>query len=498
MRICVSKWMALLATVVLLGLWTPRVSGQTLLQGPTPQANSDNPFLGAVPGTKAEDVHELSLAQAVDRGLRFNLGLLLSKRAQQQAAADKTRALSGLLPTVDASIGENVEKINFDLFGLGSINLNSLGLGSNAVLPRSVGPFSTSTASGSVYWSLLDLTHIRNWQASGQMNQAATATYRQARELVVVTVETNYLLAEALESQYLATKADYETAQALHKLAQDQEHAGLVPEIDTLRARTELQNRTHALLQAKSNYDKQMVALARVLGLPITNPLTLTTRLSYRPQAETDEQQALARALASRQDYQSAQAQLRALEYAHKAAKAEYLPSVLSSTIYGVVGLHPSEASPTWASSISLQIPIFHGGRTEADAKTAEINLKRQQDVLTDLKIRIAQEVHNAILDMRTAGEQVEAAQIAVQFADATLRQSQDRFANGVANNIEVIQAQQQLANAREQYVGSLYLFNSSRVFLQRATGTAEKSVADFSTEQAVQGPNIPSQSAGK
>ncbi len=276
----------------------------------------------------------------------------------------------------------------------------------------------------------------------------------------MLAVGANYLLTIANESRVAAAEAELKAAQALYQLAVDQETAGLVPNIDTLRARVQLQTQQSVLIQAQNDLEKQRIALARVIGLPVRQKFRLVNRVPYRPLPEAEVANAYERALQTRPDYQAALASLRAAQYTRESAWKQRLPSIGVSVDYGVLGFTPSSLAPNWTAAANLAIPIFQGGKVEADVERANAVLKERQAQVDNLRGSIEQDIQNALLDLKAAAEQVEVATTGLDYARQTLEQSQDRFAAGVTNNVEVIQAQQQLASANDQYIGSLFAFN--------------------------------------
>ena len=260
----------------------------------------------------------------------------------------------------------------------------------------------------------------------------------------------------------------------------DQENAGLAPQIDTLRARVQLQTQQSILIQAENDLEKQRIALARVIGLPVKQKFRLVNRVPYEPLPEAATENAFERALQTRPDYQAALASLRAAKYNEQAAWQQRLPSLGVSGNYGVLGYTPSSLAPNWTAAATLAIPIFQGGRVEADVAQSKSVLKERQAQVDSLRGSIEQDVENALLDLKAAAEQVEVAKTGLDFAQQTLEQSQDRFAAGVTNNVEVIQAQQQLASANEQYIASLYAHNIAKVLLARSIGNAEQAVRGY------------------
>jgi len=202
----------------------------------------------------------------------------------------------------------------------------------------------------------------------------------------------------------------------------------------------------------------------------------------------------LQRALAARPDFLALEQQVKAAELMKQAAMAERYPTVGISGDYGTLGTHPDNPFPTWTVNAGLRIPVFEGGKIEADIRQAEAALKQRKAQRDDMRGRIEQDVANAILDVNAAAEQVEVAKTTVNYAEQTLTQSQDRFSAGVTNNIEVIQAQEALANANQQYISSLYAHNIAKVLLARALGAAEQTLRRVLGDDGVppQAPAVP------
>jgi outer membrane protein TolC len=433
-------------------------------------AGNQSPFSGSVPSDKLKPVvMDLTVDDAINRGLRYNLGIVLSAQASAQARAARLKELSNILPQINGSLRESESKANLQAEGF-NLSIPGLNLGKSVF-------FSNSDARISMSENLIDLHAIENTRAASANVRAAGFTFNSARETVTLTVAASYLLVIAAESQVEATTAELKTAEALHQLAEDREAAGLNPNVDTLRARVELQVRRQNLIEANNNLAKQRITLLRVLGLPVHQQIRLASRVPYKPLPTVAEADALQRALAARPDYLAADQQVKAAELQKRAAEAERLPTLGVSGDYGVLGTHPSNVFPTWTVNAGLKIPIFQGGKIEADIRQADAVLQQRRAQRDDLKGRIEQDVADAILDVTAAAEQVEVAKATQDYAQQTLTQSQDRFSAGVTNNIEVIQAQEALATANQQYISSLYSHNIAKVLLARATGAAEQTL---------------------
>jgi outer membrane protein TolC len=431
--------------------------------------NTDS-YSGSVTQGKATgETLDLTIVDALDRGLKYNLGLLLSSDTTAEARALRMQSLSRLLPNINGSFAEELERINLKSFGFKFPGF-----------PSSVGPFGNTVVQATGVWEPLNASSIDSYRAAGQSVKAAEFNYQDARDTVVLTVGANYLLVIAQESRVEAIQAEVKTAEALYQLAKDQETAGLAPNIDTLRARVQLQAQQQALIQADNDLEKQRIALARVIGLPIQQKYRLVNRVPYAAVPDISTQGAFDLALQTRPDYKAALSQVRAAELRKSAAWKGYLPSVGFSGTYGVLGYTPDSMAPNYSAAASLNIPIFQGGRVQADVKEAEVALKTRQQQADSLKGRIEQEVEDSILDLRAAARQVEVAKIGLDLAQQTVDQSQDRFAAGVTNNVEVVQAQQQLAAANDLYISSLFAHNIAKVLLARSIGNAEQMIKQY------------------
>jgi outer membrane protein TolC len=473
-------------------------SGQQLSGGASPlsvpqsldqllQSGNQSPYSGSVPSDKLKaGVLDLSVDDAINRGLKFNLGLVLSGQATAQAKASRLKELSNILPQLNGSLRESENKVNLlaEGFNLGSFG-QSLGIGSSV-------RFSNSDARLTMTENLVDLHDIENARAASANVRAAGFTFNSAKETVTLAVAASYLLVIAAESQVEAASAELKTAEALHQLAEDRESAGLTPNVDTLRARVELQARRQNLIEANNNLAKQRITLLRVIGLPVHQQIKLVSRVPYKPLPAVSEEDALQRAMTTRPDYLAADQQVKAAELQKRAAEAERLPSLGVGGDYGVLGTRPDNAFPTWTVNAGLKIPIFQGGKIEADIRQAEAVLQQRKAQRDDLKGRIEQDVADAILDVSAAGEQVEVAKATLDYAQQTLTQSQDRFSAGITNNIEVIQAQEALATANQQYISSLYSHNIAKVLLARAVGAAERTLRQVLSDDSGPAPTSP------
>jgi outer membrane protein TolC len=444
---------------------------------PTPSISlpgTQSPFTGSEPEGKAtSEVLQLSLVDAIDRGLRNNLGLLLSGDQTIMARGERWKELSNLLPSVSARVQEDFQ----------TTSLSALGFRGKLFpfpLPRVIGPFNYLDARASFSQSLLNLKDLEQERAASESLKSAQYSYKDARELVVLAVGNAYLLAIATAARIETGDAQVSNAQALYDKAVDQQRAGLSPAIDTLRSQVELQTRQQQLIAARNDLAKQKLSLARIIGLPPGQEFALTETAPYQLLTPLPLEVYLERAYASRADYQAAQAQVRAAELSHRAASAGRLPSIDFNANYGDVGVNPGNSNGTWQVNGGLNIPIFAGGKVHSDVLEADALLKQAHSQLNDLRGRIDYEVRASLLDLSSAAEQVEVARSSVQLAEEALTQSRDRFSAGVTDNLEVVQAQESVASAHESYIQSLYAHNLAKVELAYSIGNAEQGVKRY------------------
>ncbi|MFZ0300446.1 MAG: TolC family protein [Candidatus Sulfotelmatobacter sp.] len=462
---------ALILLSSLAGLWAQNSTPVPSISLP----GSQSPFTGSEPEGKASaDVLQLSFQEAIDRGLRNNLGLLLSGDQTITARGERWKELSNLLPDLSARIQEDAQ----------TLSLTALGFKSNlfpgVLLPRVLGPFNYFDARASVSQSLFSFHDIEKERAASQSLKAAQYSFKDARELVVLAVGNAYLMAIANAARIETTDAQVKNAQALYDKAVDQQRAGLNPAIDTLRSQVELQTRQQQLIAARNDFDKQKLSLARVIGLPLGQQFILTEKAPYQELTPLPLDVYLQRAYVSRSDYQAAQALVRAAELSRRAATAGHYPTLDFNANYGDIGATPAQSNGTWQVDGGLNIPIFAGGKTHSDVLEAEAQLKQARSQLNDLRGRIDYEVRASLLDLTSAAEQVEVARSSVDLAEQTLAQSEDRFTAGVADNLEVVQAQESVASAHESYIESLYAHNLAKIELARAIGDAEQGVERY------------------
>lgn len=438
-----------------------------------PVSNASSPFAGSTPAKVIPGSLALSLQDAIDRGLKNNLGLLLSSADTRAARGQRWEELSALLPHVTAAPYIAVEKLNLAEVGLGNV-VNVFHLS------PSVGPFSFFDARAAVTQTLFDWKSINAARAASENVKSADYSLRDARDLVVLAVGYVYFQAVADEARIATDEAQVQTAQALFDQATDQVKAGTAADIDALRSRVELQTRQQQLIQAKNDFAIQKITVARVIGLAPSQELDLTDKSLYQPVENMTVDEALSRAYASRSDYRAAMSEVRAAELSRKAAVAGYLPSLSFNADYGTGGAHPSDATRVYDVRGTLSIPIFTGNSVHGDIQVADAQLQQSRERLESLRGEIEADVRTAILNLQSSAQQVSVARSNIDLSDQTLAQSRDRFTAGVTDTVEVVQSQEAVASAHEQYISSLYNYNFAKISLIRALGAREQGVKEF------------------
>jgi outer membrane protein TolC len=454
----------------------PTTASSSGSSGPAaPQTQSS--FQGSVPGKLEPGVLPISLQGAIDRGLKTNLGLLLSEQDIGSARGERWKKLSSLLPNVTTTSYVDGSQVDLAEFGF----TFKAPTGSGFSIPSIVGPFGYFDSRAYLTQSMLDLNAINNTHAATQSMKAAQYTAKDARDLVVLAVGYNYLQAIADASRIESVSAQVNTAQALYNQASDQVNAGTSPAIDGLRAQVELKTRQQQLIQAKNDFAIQKLALARVIGLAAGQQYELTDKSPYEPFSAMTLDEALQRAYASRSDFLAASATVRAGEYTKKAARAENYPSLSFSADYGLAGTYASlNTHGVFDVRGTLNFPIFQGGKVQGDELQANAQLEQARQHLENIRGQIDADVRTAFLNLQSSAEQVEVAKSNIDLAQQTLDQSRDRFAAGVADTVEVVQAQEQVAAANDSYIFSLYSYNYAKISLARALGLAEASVREY------------------
>jgi outer membrane protein TolC len=441
-----------------------------LIAPPTLQRPVPGPFLGGVPsGTLTNDVQTITVLQALTRSLEHNLGVLTAQNNLGRARGARWRALSDLLPTVNGRIVETRQQINLQAFGFGG-SASPFG-----DIPPIVGPFNVFDARLFVSQPILDFGALNDARSEAHNVEAARHLNQGARDFVLYVTGTIYVQALAMSARADAAKAQQQTAEALYNQALDLKQSGVIAGIDVLRAEVQLNSQTQRSTITANEFEKAKLQLARVIGLPLGQRFVLDPALPGLPPPDISLDEAVARAHRSRPDYLAAIERVRAAEAARQGVVGDGLPSVRVNADYGDIGLSPADARITYSVSGAVTIPIFQGGRIRGRLLEADADLRSRRAEAEDLKASIYYEVRAALLDLDATSQQLEVAGKARDLAAQQLTQARDRFAAGVASNIEVVQAQDAVAVATEQFIAAQYGQTLARAALSRGIGSVEE-----------------------
>jgi outer membrane protein TolC len=407
---------------------------------------------------------DLTLDDAIQRGLRNNLGIILSSTQTFAARGQRMSQLQALLPTVDANIKEAAAQVDLAAEGLRIPGF-----------PTIVGPFGYTDIRASLSWSLVNVNSLRTYMAAKHNFNAAQLTAQDARDMVVLTVGNAYLVVLADESNVTSVEAQVATAKVSLDQAVSNHQAGTAPLIDELRARVDYQSLQQLLIAAQNALEKDRLALARTIGLPLAQKFDLTDREPYAAFDQVDLDATLKQAHASRKDLAAMMEQTQAAEEQRKAATADRYPTLKTDVDYGDIGVNVLHSHGTVNATATVSAPVFKEFALRGEAEQAQSQLDTQRADLSDLTAQVDADVRDALLDIASAQQQVEVARSSVNLANEELSEAQQRYAAGVSDNLAVSQAVLAVAQANDQYVSSLYRHNIAKLSLARALGAGEK-----------------------
>jgi outer membrane protein TolC len=417
------------------------------------------------------------MGEAIDRGLKANLGLLTSQQSSEEVRAQRLRALSGLLPKINGQLSMTEQQLNLQALGFNIQLPKSAGFS----IPKIVPPYSYQAALANVSIPLFDYTAISNFRASRESQKAALLSVKNARDLVVQAVGNAYLQIIADSARITATQAEIDADNAVYTNASRRHDAGTAIGIDVLRSQVELKQRQQQLVAVSNQFEKDKLSLSRIIGLPIGQQFNVADPSVSVPLEAVSLKEAVDKAYEHRPDYLAAKARVIAAQFTLRSAKAERYPTLTASGYYGDEGLRLlTDSHGVLNATGSINFNIFDGGRIKADILTDNAELRNRRNEMENLRGQIDYEVRSAILDLTSSRAQVDVAQSNMQLAQQSLQQSQDRFTAGVTNTVEVVQAQQAVADANENLISAQYQYNLAKVELARSVGLAEEGIRTY------------------
>jgi outer membrane protein TolC len=439
----------------------------------SPSVQVQGNYAGSTPGPgKAPFNGKLGLLDAIERGLAYNLGQTGATQAMRQAQGQSKAALSSLLPNLNGTISENFQTTDLRAEGF---RFSFPGF----AIPSVIGPFNYIDFRAHLSQTFFDKAAIDNYRAARDVANANRYSAQDARELIVLAVGGAYLQAIAAKARVASEQAQLDSANASYDQSTQQYGQGLIAKVDADRSQVQALTHQQRLLSLKNDLSKQKINLARMIGLPANDQYEIADEVPFAPAADAGVEAALAQAYQQRADLKAADAQVRAAERAHGAARAERYPSLSATADLGKIGVNPAQLETTYTASASLKIPIWQGGRTEADIQQANATLAQRRAEFEDLKGQIESDVRSAYLDLQAAASQVEVAQKNVDVNKEALDLTKQKVDAGVIDNVAYVQAQEDVTNAEFDYINGVFAYNIAKLSLARAMGRAAEGFPD-------------------
>ena len=407
---------------------------------------------------------KLTLKEAVQLALKQNPQVQIANLNLAQSVQDRNMARAGLLPQADLETLDRAMRYNiYALFG-----------SKFPGIPEHGGPFQFFQGGPNFSMPIFDLTLWRRWQSAHQGIRASEAQESTVREQTVLLVVSQYLGGLRAGAAVVAVQSRVDLAQALYDQASDLQKNGVGTGLDTLRANVELQNEKQRLIEAQTQEEVALYGLVRLLNLDSHQKVELADKPSFFQTPEFEASQSVEEALTTRPEMRALEARERMAILERRAASESRLPSINLGGDWAYQGLSLPRAIPTYVFQVSLDVPLFTSGRIHAQIARSDLELKKVAQERADLRDQIAMEVKTAVVQLQSARHEVDVANLGVNLAQEEVTQARDRFQAGVANNIEVITAQDALARANDNQIAALYGYNQSRADLAHAIGQTE------------------------
>jgi outer membrane protein len=418
-----------------------------------------------LPATAPTGTLKLTLDQAVSLALKQNPTAQIAVLTAAESVQDRNITRADLLPQASLNVTDSVQRINLQAF-----------LGHKIPgFPEHAGPFQVFSAGPGFSAPVFDLTLFRRYQAARETANASKTDSLATREQVILLVVSQYIGTLRAVANVQASQSRVELAQALYDQAADVQKEGVGTGIDTLRANVELQNEKQRLLEAEADRETSLFGLSKLLNLDPRQRIELGDSLSFFDTPQPEVEPSIESALSERQEWKSLQEQLKSAGYQKKASQASRLPTLNFTGNWAYEGSSSTTGIPTYNYQAGVSVPLFTGGRIHAEIVKADLEIQRLQQQEDDLRNQIALDVKTALINLESARNQVSVANLGVHLSREEVDQARDRFKAGVANNIEVIQAQDSLARANDNQIAALYRFNQARADYARSIGQMEK-----------------------
>jgi outer membrane protein TolC len=410
------------------------------------------------------DTVRLTLRDAVQLALKQNPTVQVALLNTAQANEDKNIARSALLPQAGGKASWEYQRLNTAAL-IGGVSPN---------FPPVIGPFQIVQGGPVFGANIFDLTLWRRLQGARAGVRGSQAQQMGVREQIVLLTVSQYLGILRSSADVKAAQSRVGLAQALYDLAADLQKNGVGTGIDTLRANVQLQNEKQRLIQAEVAQRVGLSGLQRLLNLDSRKPIQLADEVSFFETPPIDVNQELEQAWATRPELKVLFAQEQAAQASKNAAWEQRIPRLSTQGFWAYQGLTWATTIPAYTVQLTADVPIFTGGRIQAQNTRASLELKKIAQQRQELRNQIALEVNTAAAELEAARNEVNVANQGMALAQEEVVQARDRFQAGVANNIEVITAQDEMSRASDNQIAALYRYNQARADLAHAVGQME------------------------
>jgi len=422
----------------------------------------------ALPANPPGNTLRLTLEQSVALALKQNPTQQIAVLTAAESVQDKNITRSDLLPQANMRLADSANRVNLKAqFGGESFP--------GLPFPGHLGPYQIFAAGPAFGSSILDLSLWKRYQASGSAVDASKANSLSTREQVILLVVSQYIGTLRALANVEASKSRVELAQALYDQAADLQKEGVGTGIDTLRANVELQNEKQRLIEAENDREVSLYGLSKLLNLDPRQKVELADSLSFFETPQPEVEASIDAALAGRQEWKAVLAEEKVVHYQKQVSQFSRLPSLRFDGYWTELGTSVNNVIPTYQYQASVNFPLFTSGRIHAEITKADLEVQKLEQQKADLRNQIALDVKTSLLNLASARSEVQVANLGVDLAKEEVSQARDRFRAGVANNIEVISAQDSLARANDNQILALYRFNQARADFARAVGQMEK-----------------------
>ena len=421
-----------------------------------------------LPASSPGNTLRLTLEQSVALALKQNPTQQIAALTAAESVQDKNITRSDLLPQVNMRLADSANRVNLKAqFGGESFP--------GLPFPGHLGPYQIFAVGPAFGSSILDLSLWKRYQASTSAVDASRANSLSTREQVILLVVSQYIGTLRAVASVGASKSRVELAQALYDQAADLQKEGVGTGIDTLRANVELQNEKQRLIEAENDREVSLYGLSKLLNIDPRQKVELADSLSFFETPQPEVEASIDAALADRQEWKAILAEEKVVRYQKQASQFSRLPSLRFDGDWNYLGTSVNNGIPTYQYQASVNFPLFTSGRIHAEIAKANLEVQKLEQQKADLRNQIALDVKTSLLNLDSARTEVQVANLGVELAREEVSQARDRFRAGVANNIEVISAQDSLARANDNQILALYRFNQARADFARAVGQMEK-----------------------